>query len=696
MKPTPELSVIIVNYNVKDFLEQTLVSVSKALRGIASEIIVVDNHSSDGSVAHIRQRFPQITLIANAENLGFAKASNQGLKVARGRFLLLLNPDTVVQEDTFIRLLEFMQQSAGVGAVGCKILNPDGSLQLACRRSFPTPWAAFTKLSGLSRLFPKSRLFGRYNLTYLDPERSHEVEAISGSFMMVRREVLDTVGYLDESFFMYGEDLDWCFRIRQAGWKVHYFAGTQIIHFKGESSKRAQFDHLKMFYQAMSRFARKHFHTRYLLMPYWVIWLAIWARAAVSFFIKSLRYLAVPLTDAALLGLSLVLSVYLRFEGFENLPSFIPVMIIYSLVWLGALKYFGSFDVHPFSLSKAALAILTGFLINAAFTFFFKQYAFSRAVLLLAGGLNLIFAPGWRLILRLLPRVGIGPFQGTLGKTLLARNTLIVGDLESGRRLIQKFNSQVDAGYNVLGLVSMNGQSSGEVVEGAPVLGSIAELDGIIKSKKIQEVIFSTSELTYDRILNVIAQSRRARVNFKLAPSHLEVIIGKASIDRIDDVPLLALDDNLHRFHNRLLKRGFDIFLAALLLLAAAPFYVFRRYLLRTPLQQKIIIGNFDRKVILYEFAAQPGKKPNRLPYLWAVFKGDISFVGKEMVALNEAEAPSDYYKLDLKPGLTGLAQVNRGRQLSMEEKDKYHLYYFKNYSLLLDIEIILKALFKI
>lgn len=691
---SPELSVIIVNYNVKDFLEQTLISVLKALQGISSEIIVVDNNSDDGSVAHIRQRFSEVTLIANAENLGFAKASNQGLATARGEFLLLLNPDTVVQEDTFARVLEFMRQHPDTGLVGCKILNPDGTLQLACRRSFPTPWVAFTKLSGLSQLFPKSRLFGRYNLTYLDPDQANEVEAISGSFMMIRREVLQNVGSLDESFFMYGEDLDWCYRIRQCGWKVRYFPGTQIIHFKGESSKRSEFDHLKMFYQAMSQFAKKHFHARYLLMPFWALWLAIWARAGIAFFVKTLKVLAVPLTDLLLLVLSLVVSVYVRFESLESLHSFIPVMIIYSTVWMAALNYFGCFDKHKFSLSKAVLAITSGFFVNAAFTFFFKQYAFSRAVVLLAGSLSLIVAPGWRLILRVLPRLGIVPFQGTLGKTLLARNTLIVGDVESGQRLIKKFNSQIDGGYNVLGLVSVNGKASDEVSADAPVLGSINDLHSIIKRRRVQEVIFSTSELSYDRILSIIAESRRQRVNFKLVPSNRDVIIGKASIDRIDDLPLVELDYRLQRVYNQAIKRSFDLLFASILMVLTTPLYVFKRFVLRTPLEKKIIIGNLQRNIILYQFRAKKSGKINRLPHLWWVCKGDLSFVGGEMIEVGaEASGPSN---LDLKPGLTGLVQVNRHKQLTPEDKEKYYLYYLKNYSFFLDLEIILKALFKL
>ncbi|MCK4818743.1 glycosyltransferase family 2 protein, partial [bacterium] len=225
------LSIIIVSYNVKPFLEQALHSVRKALLGIPSEVFVVDNGSGDGSVQLVREHFPEVCLIVNRENLGFARANNMALRKAKGDAICLLNPDTLVREDTFRVCIEYLNSNAEVGAVGCKILNPDGSLQLACRRSFPTPWVAFTKVIGLSRLFPGSRVFGKYNLTYLDSNEVAEVDSLSGSFMMVKQKVIKHVGLLDEIFFLYGEDLDWCYRIRQKGWKVVYLPDTQIIHY---------------------------------------------------------------------------------------------------------------------------------------------------------------------------------------------------------------------------------------------------------------------------------------------------------------------------------------------------------------------------------------------------------------------------------------------------------------------------------
>ena len=232
------ISVIIVNYNVREFLEQCLNSVQRALNNIPSEIIVIDNASVDGSVPVIRQRFPDVILIENKANKGFSAANNQGLEIARGQFIVLLNPDTVVQEDTFVKLLEFFEKTPDASAATCKILNPDGTFSVDCRHSIPTPLTAFWKVVGLSRIFPKSKIFGRYNLTYLDENSLYPVEAISGSFMMMRREIVKKVGKLDEDFFMYCEDIDYCHRINKAGGKIYYVPNSQIIHYKGESTKK--------------------------------------------------------------------------------------------------------------------------------------------------------------------------------------------------------------------------------------------------------------------------------------------------------------------------------------------------------------------------------------------------------------------------------------------------------------------------
>ncbi|MFQ5639507.1 MAG: glycosyltransferase [bacterium] len=689
---SPQLSVIIVNYNVKEFLEQALVSIRRALKGLAAEIIVVDNASTDGSQSMLRSAFKDVRVIQNKQNMGFAKACNQGLELAHGDYLVLINPDTIVQEDTFAKLLGFMKQHADTGMVGCKILNPDGSLQLACRRSFPTPWVAFTRLSGLSRLFPKTRLFGRYNLTYLDPEQSYEVEAISGSLMMIRRDVLSKVGCLDESFFMYGEDLDWCYRIRQGGLKVRYFSGTQIIHFKGESSKRMEFDRLRVFYRAMLLFVKKHFKKKSLFMPYWLLWVAIWIRGGFSFLNKLLIKISMPLTDAAFLSGSMMLSVYLRFGNLSHLWSFLPVIVVYTLVWILSLRFFESYHRNRFSLSTSAMAVVVGFLVNSSFTFFFKQYAFSRAVLLFGGILSVIAVPGWRLLVKMLPRLGLGPFKGTFGKTLLARNTVIVGEPDAGQKLANKIDSQIESGYHIRGLVSINGMPAGENNGTVEVLGAVEDLNEIIKNNNIQEVIFSTHKLSYYRILQVIACSGSAAVNFKLAPSDFDVVIGKASIESIHTLPLLDIHYRLHQTHYCALKRGFDLVLLLALSPLWLPIFLFKKYIIGERLQV-VTIQSVHGLTSLFEFAEDSSNFIRKVPYAWAILKGTLSFVGSEIIKTSEKVEDGE---IKMKPGLTGLCQINKHKQLSSEERSRYDIYYMKNYSPFLDLEIIIKALLKL
>jgi GT2 family glycosyltransferase len=696
---TIELSIVIVNFNVKEFLEQALVSVQRALRGLHAEVFVVDNASSDGSAEMVREKFPWVRLIRNKQNVGFATACNQAIRVASGEVILLLNPDTIVQEDTFRKTLDYLRQHPDVGMVGCKILNPDGSLQLACRRSFPTPWVAFTKLSGLSALLPRSRLFGRYNLTYLDPESANDVEAISGSFMAIRSEVLQQIGLLDEGFFMYGEDLDLCYRAHQAGWKIRYIPDTQIIHFKGESAKRRRYDALRSFYQAMAVFVRKHFRSRYDRLSYYLIMFAIWTHAAATLGRRICRVLLVPATDVAFMTFAILAAQLIRFGSLVHWRSFMIVHAIYGLVWLATLTLFECYDRRKFSPYQAMMAVLVGFLVNSSLTFFFKQFAFSRAVVLVAGVLNLITLPGWRFVLKVLPRLGLAPFTGTLGKTLLGRRTVIVGDFASGEALLEKLKSRVDGSYQVVGLVSLRRGDVGREYHGMKVLGQVDQLSEVLERERIQEVIFSTHRISYDRILRIISRAGSRGVNFKLVPSSLEVIIGKATIDRIDDIPLLEVDYRLHRRGYRLAKRTFDLVFAALAGVTLLPVYLWKRYVRGWQLAPVRVFGPGRKPLNVYELRRPDGSVAGwtrGIPWLWSILKGDFSFVGAEVVEVPEeinGELPKG---VELQPGLTGLVQVNRHTPLTKEDKERYYLYYLKNYSPLLDLEIIFKALFKI
>ena len=253
------LSIVIVNYNTEQLLRSCLESVYAGANGTPMDIWVVDNHSRDDSVRMVRSLFPQVNVMENPANTGFSQANNLVVSKCRSDLILLLNPDTLIIDDAIERMVKFMEANPKVGIAGCKVLNRDGTLQLSCRRSIPTPPVAFYRLTGLSRLFPNHPKIASYNMTYESPERTHEVDAVSGAFMMIRREVVEQVGLLDERFFMYGEELDWCLRAKRAGWSVAYHPDAQIVHYKGESTKTNSRKAAFEFYRAMYLFHRKHF-----------------------------------------------------------------------------------------------------------------------------------------------------------------------------------------------------------------------------------------------------------------------------------------------------------------------------------------------------------------------------------------------------------------------------------------------------
>ncbi|MCD8194588.1 MAG: glycosyltransferase family 2 protein, partial [Tannerellaceae bacterium] len=275
-----KISIIIVNYNVKYLVEQCLWSVRAALSGMEAEIFVVDNNSADGSVVYLESRFPEVTFIANKDNPGFAVANNQAIRQCTGEYILLLNPDTVIGEDCLHSLAWFMDEHPEAGGVGVKMLDGHGMFLIESKRSFPSPWNSFCKMTGLSRLFPHSPRYARYNLLYLDENKTHRVEVLAGAFMFLRHEALQQVGLLDESFFMYGEDIDLSYRIHQGGYK-NYYIPERILHYKGESTKHGDIKYIKAFYGAMLIFFKKYYPKSGWLSRFFIR-LAIHTRASVA------------------------------------------------------------------------------------------------------------------------------------------------------------------------------------------------------------------------------------------------------------------------------------------------------------------------------------------------------------------------------------------------------------------------------
>lgn len=282
-----DLSIIIVSYNTSEFLRKCLASIYKYTKDIVFEIIIVDNASIDDSVDMLKSEFPDIVLIVNGQNEGFSKANNQGVKKATGSYLLFLNPDTVFEQETLKEMARFMDNHKEAGAATCKLVLPNGRLDDASHRGFPTPWNAFCHFFGLSKLFEKTKLFGGYSMSYLSLEKTHEIDALAGAFMLVRRKAGEQVGWWDEDFFWYGDDLDFCYRLKEKGWKIFFVPKVMVLHFKGvaggikkiskeitTASKQTKIRAQKSRFLAMKIFYQKHYKKKY---PAFITWLVMWA-----------------------------------------------------------------------------------------------------------------------------------------------------------------------------------------------------------------------------------------------------------------------------------------------------------------------------------------------------------------------------------------------------------------------------------
>ncbi len=653
-----DLSIIIVNYNVKEFLQNLIHSIEKASSNLTKEIIIVDNASDDGSVDFIKDKFPQVKLIANQKNIGFGKANNIGLKQASGRYILLINPDAIVAEDTFEKMIQFFEQNDSAGLAGCKILNPDGTLQLACRRSFPGPWTSFTKVTGLSSLFPNSKIFARYNLTYLDENQSYEVDAISGSFMMMRKEVYEKVGGFDEQFFMYGEDLDLCYRIQKDGFKVFYVSTTQIIHYKGESTKRSSFDETKVFYSAMHLFVKKHLSSS--LLVEFILRSAIAARSVFAFLgLKKLIILSIIL-DFIFFDLCLFAAenLYHNFTTWNGFPDFaIPIVytvpaIIQILVSFGI----GNYKKDKLSVSRTLLSIVISLPILTSLTFFFKDFAFSRAIVLITYLFLFVMLSVWRIALKIIFKTRF------VDDEFKQKRTLIVGLDESTILIGKKIKKKKTDRRSIIGLIGFSNKNIGDKIESFEVIGTDQNIKRVIRDNKINEVIFSSGELSYNKMMEIVSKCREEDVEFKIVGSNLDFIVGKTAVTMLDDMPVIELKYNISQTQFRLIKSMFDYSIVIPSLLLIYPFIFFKSKLAQSQ-------SDFTKFVLGFP----------------EVVKGKASLVGPVYT-----EPTKDNFLG--KKGLTGYWYIENENS---EELEKLNFYYAKNQNIWLDLEILAKSINK-
>jgi GT2 family glycosyltransferase len=543
-----KLTVVIVNYNVRYFLEQCLLSVQKAMNGVDGEVYMVDNNSVDGSVAMVEERFAWVKCIANKENVGFSKANNQAMRLAKGEYVLLLNPDTVVEEDTFRKVVDFMDAHPDAGGLGVKMVDGKGVFLPESKRGLPSPETSFYKIFGISKLFPRSARFNRYHLGHLSNDQVHEIEILSGA--------LDKVGLLDEAFFMYGEDVDLSWRIILGGWKNYYYPGTRIIHYKGESTKKGSLNYVFVFYNAMAIFARKHFSQKHAATYSAIIKMAIWMRAFVAVLSRFIKRISLPILDAGLLFVSMVAIKNLYASSQHKIydaSMVLPAFISYIAVWMIAVGLAGGYDrpLKPLRTLKP-VAIGTA-VILIAYSLLPEHLRFSRALILLAmvdASIVFIFN---RTIWNLLTKRATGWFEKTEG------NVVIVGSKSEVSRVKQMLEQIQRATMRVFEIQPQ--QENNNANE-----HSLANLEEIIRVHQIDQIIYCAHDMTSSEIIASMSSVSDKRVEFKIAPPESLYIIGSGSIESTGDGSMLDVNSVQLR-GNRRKKRLLDVLVAILCLL---------------------------------------------------------------------------------------------------------------------------------
>lgn len=643
MEKQIDISVIIVNYNVEFFLEQCLNSVYNALQKVSGEVFVVDNNSIDGSNAMVKSKFPEVILIENKVNLGFSKANNQAIKLSKGKYVLLLNPDTVVEEDTFEKTVAFMNKHPNAGGLGVRMLDGKGKFLPESKRGLPTPAVAFFKIFGFSALFPKSKLFGKYHLGYLSEFETNKVDVLSGAFMLMRKETLDKVGLLDETFFMYGEDIDLSYRITLGGYDNYYFPETRIIHYKGESTKKSSINYVFVFYKAMVIFAEKHFSKNNAAIFSFFINIAIYFRAGLAIlarFIKKTFLLACDFSFI-LIGLNLLTNYWLQ-KGID-FPKYVYGLSlpIYSLIWIISNFYSGLYD-QPTKLKKSLIGSFAGMLAILLFYGLLpKEYQFSR--------LFILIGTCWTISYFYLSRIFLHfSLKSKFNLSEKKNNSfLIVGETNEAQR-VQNVLKQVNSNIDQLLIVSPGNEKTDEAV------GILSQLDQLVKQYKIDEVIFCAKNTSAQEIITWMSNLVAYDLDFKIAQPESIYLIGSNSIETAGDLYIININE-ISKKSNIRIKRTADILISFLSLLASP-----------------VLIFAYEHKL-------------NFLKNMFQCFIGSKSLVG---YYFDEKAENTNLPKL--KTGI--LTPLDEGKHPNKNLSGKINLIYARDYHVFKDLKIIRHA----
>ena len=641
-----KISIVIVNYNVKYFIRQCLQSIFKSQVDAELDVIVIDNNSKDGSVEMIRQEFPQVRLVDNKENVGFSKANNQGFEIARGDFILILNPDTIIEESTLQICLDYCYSNKDVGAIGVKMLDGSGQFLPESKRGFPTPLQSLFKLIGISKIFKSSARFNGYYLGHLSEDETHNIDVLTGAFMFIPTPVIQAVSGFDEDYFMYGEDIELSFQIKALGKKIIYLPDSSIIHFKGESTKKSSIQYLKNFYGAMAIYASKRHEGSGWIWNV-ILRLGIFITALVAVFRNVMQKILRPIIDLAILfGTTKLIqnawaSLYYKNETYYD-DSSILVSTVFSIVVLISVYYvLGHYD-KKYRLRQLAYSfVFSSFLVLSIYAIYPLEWRYSRIVLLTL----LILTPFIFYLTRCLyHKIMHGRWAFQIDKN---RRIAIVGSQLSYNE-ISKLSDGFKPASRILGRISEDNEGD--------QLGQLTHLRDIVDSRKINELIFCTKDIATEKIFEVVAQLD-SDIAYKIASDDNSSILGSDSKDRVGEWYTFNINFKINQKVHQRTKRLIDLFVCIVAILLFPVILILSR-------QTKDIFSNW-----------------------FSVFFGSKTWIG-----FNK----SDALMVNLPQLKDGVFEFSTNKKsIETEDVHQENIFYARNYNIWMELEQIIKNLWK-
>jgi len=686
-----KLLIALVNYETTDLLVKCLDSIREQEIRAEYRIMVVDNHSQDGAVERLQKEYPEVTVIANTRNNGYAIAVNQAIRVANSDYILLLNPDIVVKPGAIDKLVKLMDDMSDVGIAGGKLFNPDGTLQYSCRTFFTLPVILFRRTI-LGKLFPNSSVLTRHLMSDWDHNSVRDVDWVLGGCMMIRRKALKDVGLMDERFFLYFEDVDWCYRMKKGGWRVCYLPDAEMIHHHRRQSAQS-FVNKTLLFHIMSMF---HFYDKwgkilYLLRKYRVF-------LAIFFFL---------LVDIAAINISFVGAYFIRknlltFLTKPQLPFFYyQNSLIFTNIIMPLLFYFlGLYTIKTGELwvdelFRVAKGVIVSTLFLMAASYLAQGYEFSRTMKVVFAGLCVLIVFLFRWFL-------LSWYNSLRRQGFNLRRTLIVGTGKTAGVVYKELQKHREIGFDIVGFVrdpyEQNVPGDEQVF---PILGTAENIPVLIRTQNITEVIIASSSDSRELISN----TKHNGVNVRLVTDLYNLSMHETTLEELAGIPMVHFKGKPLFAFNLFIKRGIDIILSSLALVFLSPLMAVIAILIKLDSSGSLIVkqknlGKGQQKFTLYGFRSTykwlQRFKFDHLPELFNVLRGEMSFVGPRPLPVISDMARYEGWRqrrFDIKPGITGLWQVSEQYGFSFDEMVRLDIYYIWNWSISNDLKILLRTI---